>query len=215
MIEDNDARFAPGVSRTSTFVANWTDDPVQMYLSDIYTLSVNLAGAQLRQPNLLGRIEQLLRDNHLKPGLLQLEITENFIMSQAEEALEVLHQLKRLGVQIAIDDFGTGYSSLSYLKRLPLDYLKIDQSFVRGLPDDTHDVAIVRAIIALGRSMQFTIIAEGVETQSQQQFLAGEGCEQIQGYIVSLPLPADEFAATFLRIAVSDFSDSTAEKPPL
>ena len=136
-------------------------------------------------------------------------------MSQAEEALEVLHQLKRLGVQLAIDDFGTGYSSLSYLKRLPLDFLKIDQSFVRGLPDDTHDGAIVRAIIALGRSMQVTVIAEGVETQAQQQFLAGEGCEQIQGYIVSLPLPADEFAATFLRIAVSDFSDSTAGKPSL
>ncbi|MEA1032087.1 EAL domain-containing protein [Pseudomonas sp. N-137] len=178
-------------------------------------LSVNLAGAQLRQPNLLGRIEQLLREHHLKPGLLQLEITENFIMSQAEEALAVLHQLKKLGVQLAIDDFGTGYSSLSYLKRLPLDFLKIDQSFVRGLPDDPHDVAIVRAIIALGRSMQFTIIAEGVETLAQQQFLAEEGCEQIQGYIVSLPLCAEEFAATFLRMTVSDFSDSTAEKPSL
>ncbi|MGX1171649.1 bifunctional diguanylate cyclase/phosphodiesterase [Pseudomonas sp. R151218B TE3479] len=178
-------------------------------------LSVNLAGAQLRQPNLLGRIEQLLREHQLRPGLLQLEITENFIMSQAEEALTVLHQLKNLGVQLAIDDFGTGYSSLSYLKRLPLDILKIDQSFVRGLPDDPHDAAIVRAIIALGRSMQFTIIAEGVETLAQQQFLSEEGCEQIQGYIVSLPLCADEFAATFLRVTVSDFSDSTAEKPSL
>ncbi|WP_339491539.1 MULTISPECIES: bifunctional diguanylate cyclase/phosphodiesterase [unclassified Pseudomonas] len=179
------------------------------------SLSVNLAGAQLRQPNLLGRIEQLLREHQLEPGLLQLEITENFIMSQAEEALTVLHQLKELGVQLAIDDFGTGYSSLSYLKRLPLDILKIDQSFVRGLPDDPHDAAIVRAIIALGRSMQFTVIAEGVETLAQQQFLTEEGCEQIQGYIVSLPLCADEFAATFLRMTVSDFSDSTAEKPPL
>ncbi|SCW98369.1 MULTISPECIES: EAL domain-containing protein [unclassified Pseudomonas] len=178
-------------------------------------LSVNLAGAQLRQPNLLGRIEQLLREHQLQPDLLQLEITENFIMSQAEEALTVLHQLKNLGVQLAIDDFGTGYSSLSYLKRLPLDILKIDQSFVRGLPDDPHDAAIVRAIIALGRSMQFSIIAEGVETLAQQQFLAEEGCEQIQGYIVSLPLCADEFAATFLRVSVSDFSDSTAEKPSL
>ncbi|WP_260962184.1 bifunctional diguanylate cyclase/phosphodiesterase [Pseudomonas citri] len=178
-------------------------------------LSVNLAGAQLRQPNLLVRIEQLLRENQLRPGLLQLEITENFIMSQTEEALTVLHQLKKLGVQLAIDDFGTGYSSLSYLKRLPLDILKIDQSFVRGLPDDPHDAAIVRAIIALGRSMQFTIIAEGVETLAQQQFLAEEGCEQIQGFIVSLPLCADEFAATFLRVTVSDFSDSTAEKPSL
>lgn len=182
---------------------------------DFGPLSVNLAGAQLRHPNLLGRIEQLLRDNRLEPDCLQLEITENFIMSQAEEALEVLHKLKRLGVQLAIDDFGTGYSSLSYLKRLPLDFLKIDQSFVRGLPDDPHDAAIVRAIIALGHSMQFTIIAEGVETPAQQAFLADEGCEQMQGYIVSLPLPADIFAATFLHMTHSDFSDSTVEKPSL
>jgi diguanylate cyclase (GGDEF)-like protein/PAS domain S-box-containing protein len=178
-------------------------------------LSVNLAGAQLRQPNLLGRIKQLLSNYHLAPDCLQLEITENFIMSQAEEALAVLHKLKALGVQLAIDDFGTGYSSLSYLKRLPLDILKIDQSFVRSLPDDPHDVAIVRAIIALGRSMQLTVIAEGVENHEQQQFLADEGCEQIQGYIVSLPLPPDEFSAKFLRMSLSDFSDSTASKPPL
>lgn len=183
---------------------------------DIFgSLSVNLAGAQLRQPNLVNRIEQLLTEYRLQPGCLQLEITENFIMSQTEEALSVLHRLKNLGVQLAIDDFGTGYSSLSYLKRLPLDILKIDQSFVRGLPDDPHDAAIVRAIIALGRSMQLTVIAEGVENLEQQQFLADEGCEQIQGYIVSLPLPPEEFCATFLRITVSDFSDSTARKPSL
>ncbi|RMQ46218.1 PAS domain S-box/diguanylate cye domain-containing protein [Pseudomonas cichorii] len=178
-------------------------------------LSVNLAGAQLRQPNLLARIEQLLTDNDLEPGCLQLEITENFIMSQTEEALSVLHKLKKLGVQLAIDDFGTGYSSLSYLKRLPLDILKIDQSFVRGLPEDTHDAAIVRAIIALGRSMQLTIIAEGVENSDQQKFLAEHGCEQIQGYIVSLPLPPEEFCSRFLLMNLSDFSDSTAAKPPL
>jgi diguanylate cyclase (GGDEF)-like protein/PAS domain S-box-containing protein len=178
-------------------------------------LSVNLAGAQLRQPDLLGQIQRLLVEHDLQPDCLQLEITENFIMSQAEEALIVLHQLKNLGVQLAIDDFGTGYSSLSYLKRMPLHTLKIDQSFVRGLPDDPHDAAIVRAIIALGRSMQLTVIAEGVENQAQQQFLAREGCEQIQGYIVSLPLSAEEFAATFLRSLVSDFSDGAVGKPSL
>ncbi|HGM4967014.1 TPA: EAL domain-containing protein [Pseudomonas putida] len=178
-------------------------------------LSINLAGAQLRHTHLARRIEQLLKHYQLKAGDLQLEITENFIMSQAEEALAVLYQLKKLGVQLAIDDFGTGYSSLSYLKRLPLDILKIDKSFIRGLPDDPHDAAIARAIIALGRSMQLTIIAEGVENQAQQRFLAAEGCEQIQGYIVSLPLPPDEFAAAFLRIALSDLSDGTGAKPSL
>ena len=178
-------------------------------------LSINLAGAQLRHHGLAKRIEQLLRTYQLKAGDLQLEITENFIMSQAEEALAVLHQLKQLGVQLAIDDFGTGYSSLSYLKRLPLDILKIDKSFIRGLPDDPHDAAIARAIIALGRSMQLTIIAEGVENQAQERFLAAEGCEQIQGYIVSLPLPPDEVAATFLRIALTDLSDGTLSKPSL
>ena len=178
-------------------------------------VSVNLSGTQLRQPALLARIQELLRNYALDPGGIQLEITENFIMSQTEEALDVLHKLKRLGVQLAIDDFGTGYSSLNYLKRLPLNTLKIDQSFIRGLPDDADDVAIVRAIIALGRSMQLTIIAEGVETQAQQDFLAKEGCEQIQGYIVSVPLSADEFAASFLRMSISDFSDSTGAKPSL
>ena len=178
-------------------------------------VSVNLSGTQLRQPALLARIQELLTSYSLEPGGLQLEITENFIMSQTEEALDVLHKLKQMGVQLAIDDFGTGYSSLSYLKRLPLNTLKIDQSFIRGLPDDVDDVAIVRAIIALGRSMQLTIIAEGVETQAQQDFLAKEGCEQIQGYIVSVPLSADEFAASFLRMSISDFSDSTGAKPSL
>ncbi len=153
--------------------------------------------------------------NGLEPGCLQLEITENFIMSQTQEALAVLHKLKKLGVQLAIDDFGTGYSSLSYLKRLPLDILKIDQSFVRGLPEDTHDAAIVRAIIALGRSMQLTVIAEGMENSEQQQFLTREGCEQIQGYIISLPLQPEEFSARFLLMNLSDVSDSTAAKPPL
>ncbi len=162
------------------------------------TLSVNLAGAQLHQPSLLPRIKELLLRYDLAPELLQLEITENFIMNQSGEALEILHRLKQLGVQLAIDDFGTGYSSLSYLKRLPLDVLKIDQSFVRGLPDDPHDLAITRAIIALGNSMQLTVIAEGVETKAQELCLAAEGCLQIQGYVISCPLSAEAFARKFL-----------------
>ncbi len=162
-------------------------------------LSVNLAGNQLRQPQLLERISKLLTDNSLAPHLLQLEITESFIMNKEEEGLALLHQLKGLGVQLAIDDFGTGYSSLSYLKRLPLDTLKIDQSFVRGLPDDSDDAAIARAIIALGRSLQLTVIAEGVETKAQEGFLAAEGCEHIQGFVFSRAVSAEAFAANFLQ----------------
>ncbi|WP_068827348.1 bifunctional diguanylate cyclase/phosphodiesterase [Pseudomonas sp. BMS12] len=161
-------------------------------------LSVNLSGSQLRQPQLTERIAGMLGDFGLSADKLQLEITESFIMTQAEEALVILHELKELGLQLAIDDFGTGYSSLSYLKRLPLDILKIDKSFVRGLPGDPDDAAITRAIIALGRSLQMTVIAEGVETKAQELFLTSEGCEQIQGYVVSRPLPPESFASNFL-----------------
>ena len=164
-------------------------------------LAVNLAGAQLRQPQLVGRISELLADAGLAPASLQLEITETFVMSQKEEALPILQALKELGLQLAIDDFGTGYSSLSYLKRLPIDILKIDQSFVAGLPDDPNDAAITRAIIALGHSMQLTVIAEGVETTAQQRFLAHEGCQQFQGFLVGQPMPAAQFAARFLETA--------------
>ncbi|MDD0842102.1 bifunctional diguanylate cyclase/phosphodiesterase [Pseudomonas sp. Gutcm_11s] len=161
-------------------------------------LSVNLSGSQLRQPQLTERIAGTLADFGLSADKLQLEITESFIMTQAEEALQILQELKDLGLQLAIDDFGTGYSSLSYLKRLPLDILKIDKSFIRGLPHDQDDAAITRAIIALGRSLQMTVIAEGVETKAQEIFLTSEGCAQIQGYVVSRPLSAEAFAANFL-----------------
>ncbi|MGL4319169.1 MAG: bifunctional diguanylate cyclase/phosphodiesterase [Pseudomonas sp.] len=174
-------------------------------------LSVNLSGSQLRQPQLATRIADTLSDFGLDASKLQLEITESFIMNQAEEALFILHELKELGLQLAIDDFGTGYSSLSYLKRLPLDILKIDKSFIRGLPEDQDDAAITRAIIALGRSLQFTVIAEGVETKAQELFLAAEGCQQIQGYVVSRPLSAESFASNFL----GPLSIGSTEKAPV
>jgi diguanylate cyclase (GGDEF)-like protein/PAS domain S-box-containing protein len=174
-------------------------------------LSVNLSGSQLRQSQLVERIAGTLSGFGLAATSLQLEITESFIMTQAEEALLILHELKELGLQLAIDDFGTGYSSLSYLKRLPLDILKIDKSFVRGLPSDPDDAAITRAIIALGRSLQMTVIAEGVETKAQELFLTNEGCEQIQGYVVSRPLSAESFADNFL----GPLPIGSAEKAPV
>ena len=172
-------------------------------------ISVNLASAQLHQPGLMAHIQQLLETCKLKPESLKLKITETFLTGQTEAAFDALHRLKQLGVKLSIDNFGTGNSSLSYLKRLPLDTLKIDPSFVHGLPDDPHDAAIVHAIIALGHSMHFTIIADGVQNREQQIFLAKAGCELIQGEIVSPPLLPEKFAATFLHLAISDLSDST------
>ncbi len=163
------------------------------------TLAVNLAGAQIGQPDLPQHIASLLQRHELAAESLELEITETFIMGQAGEVLPILCALRELGVQLAIDDFGTGYSSLSYLKRLPVHTLKIDKSFIDGLPDDAEDAAIARAIIALGRSMHLTVVAEGVETKAQERFLSLEGCQQIQGYIVSRPLPAAAFAEQFLQ----------------
>ena len=172
-------------------------------------ISVNLASAQLHQPGLMAHIQHLLETCRLKPESLKLKITETFLTGQTEEAFDALHRLKQLGVKLSIDNFGTGNSSLSYLKRLPLDTLKIDPSFVHGLPDDSHDAAIVHAIIALGHSMHFSIIADGVQTREQQVFLAQAGCELIQGEIVSPPLLPENFAASFLHLAISDLSDST------
>jgi diguanylate cyclase (GGDEF)-like protein/PAS domain S-box-containing protein len=158
-------------------------------------IAVNVAGPQLT-PEFVDTVREVLVETGLSPACLELEVTEGFIMGHAEGAIDLLNDLKALGVELAIDDFGTGYSSLSYLKRLPIDKLKIDQSFVRGMPDP-DDEAIARAVIALGKSLGQRIIAEGVETEGQRDFLKSEGCDEGQGYLYSKPIPADEFAALF------------------
>ena len=120
------------------------------------------------------------------------------MMSNIEEAIDTLHQIKSLGVQLSIDDFGTGYSSLSYLKRFPLNKLKIDKSFVDGLPDDPDDLAIVQAIIGIAHSLNLTVIAEGVETEQQFKILTQHRCDEVQGYYFSKPLPS-EVAGQFIK----------------
>lgn len=156
-------------------------------------IAVNLSGQQLRRKGLVGVVKDALSKSGLAAKHLELEITEGFIMEQAEQAIGVLEELQRLGVTLSIDDFGTGYSSLSYLKLLPITTLKIDQSFVCDIPTDPNDEAIAKAIIALAKSLQLNVLAEGVETDAQRDFLQREGCDEVQGFLYNPALPAAEF----------------------
>ncbi|MEA2073027.1 MAG: EAL domain-containing protein [Campylobacterota bacterium] len=155
-------------------------------------LSLNLAMKQLNQDDFLEYIQNFMSSVNFKSEWLELEVTEGQVMNNPEASIEKLNSIHNMGIQIAIDDFGTGYSSLSYLKKLPLDKLKIDQSFIRDIPEDEDDMAITRAIIALGKSLNLKLIAEGVETQEQRDFLEATGCYYIQGYFYSRPILEDE-----------------------
>lgn len=162
-------------------------------------VSVNISARQFALPDLPQRVAGILKETGLAPERLEIEITEGVAMRDIGRTIGVLTELKLLGVKIAVDDFGTGFSSLSYLKRFPLDKLKIDQSFVRGLPADENDAAITRAVIALGQSMKLTVIAEGVETRAQLDLLREQGCDEYQGDYFSKPVPAQEFVALLAR----------------
>src|SRR3989339_233113 len=155
-------------------------------------IALNVSSRQFDQHNLLEIVKESLQDAMITPQFIELEITESTIMRNPEKAIRTLTEIKALGIELAIDDFGTGYSSLSYLKQLPLDYLKIDMSFVKNLATDPNDQAIVRAIIAMAHSLNLKTIAEGVETEEQLSFLQEHGCDEIQGYLFSRPLPAEE-----------------------
>lgn len=160
---------------------------------DLQHLALNVAALQLTRGGMVARLGVLLSQYRLPPRCIELEVTEGFVMDKSERSINQLLAIRELGVSLAIDDFGTGYSSLSYLKDLPMDKLKIDQSFTRGVPDDADDMAITKTILALGQGLNLRVIAEGVETQEQAEFLLASGCEFAQGYYYSKPLPADEF----------------------
>jgi len=153
----------------------------------------NRPAHQFKQQKLVERIASILQETGLMPHLLEIEITETVLMQSTPETMRKIGDLKALGIHISIDDFGTGFSSLSYLKQLPIDSLKIDQSFVRDIPADPNDSAITRAIIVLAHTLQLNVIAEGVETQEQLQFLLSEHCDEMQGFYFSRPIPAVEF----------------------
>ena len=157
-------------------------------------VAVNLSARQFQVKNLVAVVQQALRSNNVKPALLKLELTESLLMSDAKESIETLHQLKRLGVQLSVDDFGTGYSSLAYLKRFPLDELKIDREFIRDAISDPDDAAIAVTIINLAHSLKLRVVAEGVESEGQLNFLRFHGCDEIQGFYFARPQPADECA---------------------
>lgn len=151
-------------------------------------LSLNLSVRQLEEEDFLDRLKQLIHDSGCKAQWLELEVTEGHIMNNPQKSIMILEAISALGIKISIDDFGTGYSSLAYLKRLPIDKLKIDKSFVDGLPDHEEDVAIARTIIGLAQSMGMSIVAEGVETKEQREFLLNNGCPCIQGYLYAKPM---------------------------
>ncbi len=165
-------------------------------------VAVNLSGHQIND-SLVEKVSDILAETGLEPRYLELEITESCIMDQAATTIEHLHALRKLGVHLSIDDFGTGYSSMSYLKRLPINTLKIDRSFVRDIPQDSNDAAIIKAILALAHTLNLVVVAEGVETPEQRAFLAENDCDVMQGFLFSRPRPAEE-----IELLLS-------EKPPL
>ena len=158
-------------------------------------LSMNLAMKQLEQSDFIEYLQMLLDEADSNKPYIALEVTESQIMQNPEESIVLLNQIRALGINLAIDDFGTGHSSLAYLKKLPVQKLKIDQSFVRGLPEDKDDIAIVRSVISLAKNLNMSVLAEGVETESQLQFLLENGCEDIQGYYYAKPMPAKQMLA--------------------
>ncbi|HWS27173.1 MAG TPA: EAL domain-containing protein, partial [Xanthomonadales bacterium] len=162
-------------------------------------LSVNLSARQLRQPEFPDRVTRILSDTGLDPDALELEITESMLMEHGSMVIGTLHALRSLGVRVAIDDFGTGYSSLAYLKRLPLDTLKIDRSFVADIPSHEGGAEIASAIIALAHTLHLDVLAEGVENEAQLGFLKARGCDYFQGFLISPGVTAEELSARFLN----------------
>jgi len=193
--EDNGSIVAIGewvLREACRTVADWISAG---WVDDEFVMRVNLSPRQLDQPGLAAQVAAALTEVGLDPAQLCLEVTETAIMRDVEAGLRALNDLHAVGVALAVDDFGTGYSSLSYLKRFPLDVLKIDRSFVDGIPDEPHDLAITTAILELSRSLGLLVTAEGVETEAQRLALIDMGCSRAQGYLFGRPMPADDLVA--------------------
>jgi len=163
------------------------------------SVAVNVSSAQFNQRKVWHAVRGALERSALRPELLILELTESMLMENAADSIDMLYELKQMGIKLALDDFGTGYSSMTHLSRFPLDQLKIDRSFVNGVPAVRESAAIVGAIVALG----LELVAEGVETSEQLQFLRARQCQEYQGYLCSRPAPADVFAKLVRRSLVN------------
>ena len=185
------------ISEACRQLKTWHENKVR-----VPKVSVNISARQFSDGQLGTRIATILKDTGLPPACLELELTESILMREVNEALHILDSLKNLGLSIAVDDFGTGYSSLNYLKQFPIDVLKIDRTFVDGLPSGEQDAQIARAIIAMAHSLNLAVIAEGVETHEQLDFLREHGCDEVQGYLFGRPMPANRFEAQFSNDAL-------------
>lgn len=167
----------------------WHQDPLTRNLA----LAINVSSKQFHKADFMEQVQSAVQRHDIDPGLLKIELTESMLLENVEDTIAVMNALKQIGVQFSLDDFGTGYSSLQYLKRLPLDQLKIDQSFVRDIAVDSSDHAIVRTIVAIAQSLNLSVIAEGVETETQRKLLLEIGCRNFQGYLFAKPVPAHDF----------------------
>ena len=168
---------------------DWAGDP----RTRAFSLAVNVSASQFRQADFVDQVRRALERAGAPAAKLKLELTESLVIDDIDGAIETMRALKELGVGFSMDDFGTGYSSLSYLTRLPLDQLKIDRSFVRNLPDNANDAAVAQTIITLAKSLGLAVIAEGVETEAQRQFLERHGCPIYQGFLFSKPVDVAQF----------------------
>jgi len=176
-------------------IGDWVLEKSLQFTSELINpvpVSINLSGKQFEKGNFAEQLSASLAKYKAEPSLIEIEITESHLMADVEDAIRQLQDIKNLGVNISIDDFGTGYSSLAYLKRLPVDTLKIDRSFIQDIPGDINDVEITGAIIAMAQQLGLHVIAEGAETQEQIDFLREKGCFSVQGFFYSRPLPGEE-----------------------
>jgi len=171
-------------------------EQIQNINSSFESVSVNFSARQFIDNKLINRVEKVLHDTGVSSKNLVIELTETILMTETERSLQVLSELSSLGLKLSLDDFGTGYSSLAYLKQFPIDVIKIDQSFVRDLHKDTSDAAICEAIIAIGQQLGLKVVAEGVETKEQFDFMSKRGCHAIQGYYFGKPSPIEELICT-------------------